>query len=120
MKNQREPIFSLTAKDFRWDYYVGSGKGGQKKNKTANCVRCTHEESKVSATGESGRSQHDNKKLAFSKVVRDPEFCKWLRIETARRCGEQEVINKRVRQSMADHNLKVEYKENGKWVKHHD
>lgn len=39
---ERKPILSVTKKDCRWDYYVGSGKGGQKRNRTSNCVRCTH------------------------------------------------------------------------------
>ena len=41
----REKLFTLTAKNFRWDYFRGSGKGGQKRNKTSSGVRCTHEES---------------------------------------------------------------------------
>ena len=35
MTEERKPLFSVTAKDCNWDYYRGSGSGGQKKNKTS-------------------------------------------------------------------------------------
>lgn len=41
----REPIVTVTAADCRWDYYRGSGAGGQHRNKTSSAVRCTHEPS---------------------------------------------------------------------------
>ena len=45
-------LFSVTAGDCKWDYYRGTGSGGQKKNKTSNCVRCTH-----TASGAVGKSE---------------------------------------------------------------
>ncbi len=37
MKN-KQLLFSVTKKDLRIDYYKGTGSGGQKKNKTENCL----------------------------------------------------------------------------------
>lgn len=45
MKKKRELVFSLTKDDFEWEYFRGTGKGGQKKNKTSSAVRCKHLES---------------------------------------------------------------------------
>ena len=38
----RELLFSVTADDCEWDYYNGTGKGGQNRNKRATCVRVRH------------------------------------------------------------------------------
>ena len=48
-------LFSVTAKDCRWDYFRGSGKGGQKSNMTSSRVRCTHKES--GAVGQSDETR---------------------------------------------------------------
>lgn len=112
----KKPILSLTQKDFTWQFYVGRGKGGQKKNKTANCCRCIHEASGVMATSEDGRSQRHNKELAFAKVVKNPVFKRWLNLECARILGHEAEIEEAVRRSLQPHNIKTEVKENGKWV----
>tara|TARA_Y100000034_G_C6909755_1_gene423770 strand:- start:9451 stop:9876 length:426 start_codon:yes stop_codon:yes gene_type:complete len=72
-------FFTLHLKDCRWDYYKGSGKGGQKRNKTENCARCTHEDSNSSARSEEGRSKDLNKKKAFKRLLDSYHFNSWLR-----------------------------------------
>jgi protein subunit release factor B len=113
----KELLFSVTAADCDWDYYRGSGAGGQKKNKTANCVRCTHRESGAAATSEDGRSQAHNKKNAFGKMARSDIFQKWLKLESARRNGEDLQVKEEVKRSMLANNIVVEGKENGRWTK---
>lgn len=66
----RELIFSFNKKDFRVDWYRGSGPGGQKVNKTSNCCRITHKETGLVASGEEGRSAARNKKKAFEKLTK--------------------------------------------------
>ena len=51
-------LFSVTAADCRFDYYRGSGKGGQKRNKTSSAVRCTHIASGAVGASDDTRSQH--------------------------------------------------------------
>ena len=115
MKNKK-PILSVTRKDCKWDYYVGSGKGGQKRNKTANCARCTHEASGAVGKSEQGRSQFQNRKLAFKQMAESKKFKNWIKIETARIMGRESDIKRKVEEAMNPKNLMVETKdENGNW-----
>ena len=66
MPKERKLLFSVTAKDCDWDYYRGSGAGGQKRNKTSNAVRCTHKDSKAVGKAEDTRSQLQNKIVLLS------------------------------------------------------
>lgn len=111
----KEILFSVTAKDCEWNYYRGKGKGGQKKNVTDNCVRCTHRESGAAAYSEDGRSQRQNKEKAFAKMARSEQFQKWLRYERAKREGLLLEVEQEVEKLMRPHNIKTEVKENGKW-----
>lgn len=110
----KEKILSITKKDFKFDYERGRGKGGQKRNKTSNAVRCTHIGSGVSAWCEESRSQLQNKRTAFYKVTRSPEFKKWLKVEIAKRSGELKSIERTVDSLMQESNLKIEYIERKK------
>ena len=51
LKKKKLKLVSLTAKDFRMDYFNGSGAGGQNRNKNKNCVRCFHDPSKSTNWG---------------------------------------------------------------------
>ena len=113
----KEILFSVTAKDCDWDYYRGSGKGGQKKNTCSNCVRCTHRESGATAYSEDGRSQRHNKEQAFGKMARSEKFQTWLRLERAKREGLLVDVESAVEKQMNPKNIKTEVKdENGKWI----
>jgi peptide chain release factor 1 len=65
----RELIFSATKKDFRIDYFSGTGAGGQYRNKHQNCVRITHIETGIVTTGQNQRSREANTKEAFHKMA---------------------------------------------------
>lgn len=112
----RKILFSVTAKDCRFDFYVGSGKGGQKRNKTSNCCRCTHIESGASGKSEEGRSQLKNKQKAFVRMATSDTFKKWHRIEVAKRTGVLRAVEVKVEEMMREKNLKIEKRINGKWV----
>lgn len=108
-------IFSVTIDDCRVDTYRGSGKGGQKRNKTSSAVRVYHEPSRAMGQAEDGRSQHQNKKLAFGRMARSEEMQKWLRLEAARRTGDMAKIEAKVEKEVQA--AKVEKKDdNGRWV----
>lgn len=115
-KKEKKPILSITAKDCRWDYYVGSGKGGQKRNKTANCVRCTHIESEAVGKSEDGRSQLHNKQAAFRRMAESEKFKLWLKFQVSKILGIEKQIQEDVDRAMLPKNLKVEiHTEDGLW-----
>ena len=47
----------LTKKDFKLDWFNGSGAGGQHRNKHQNCCRITHIESGLTSIGQDSRSR---------------------------------------------------------------
>lgn len=116
MEKKREKLFSLTKKDFRWDYFRGSGKGGQKRNKTESGVRCTHEESGAVGQSDDTRQQGKNKVIAFKRMTQTKEFKSWLKVESARATGMLKDVDDYVEREMKN-NIQVECREDGKWVK---
>jgi hypothetical protein len=113
----KKPLFSLTAKDCRWDFFVGSGDGGQNKQKTNSAARCTHEPSGAVGVSQEERSQELNKRKAFRKMAESKEFKTWLRIHVARITGEEEIMKQKVDEMMKPHNIKVEGNdEEGRWA----
>ena len=65
----REVIFSARKKDFKIDWYSGSGAGGQHRNKHQNCCRLTHIDSGFMETGQEHRDRPSNLKCAFKKLA---------------------------------------------------
>ena len=55
----------VTEDQFRYEWFSGTGKGGQHRNKHQNCCRCIHEPTGITANGTSSRSREDNKRNAF-------------------------------------------------------
>ena len=112
----RKPLFSLSkAKgDFIVQPFKGSGKGGQKRNKTMSCCRITHPASGAVAECQDERSYEQNKKRAFERLVKKPEFLNWHRIESARRMGLIANIEEVVERELV--NIKIEAVVDGEWV----
>lgn len=110
----KQILFSVTAADCEFVYTKGSGKGGQKRNKTSSAVYCTHKASGAQGYSEATRSQRTNKQEAFLKMANSEKFKKWHKIEVARRTGELDRINREVEKEMK--RIKVEVRENKKWV----
>lgn len=110
-------LFSVTASDCDWDYYVGSGDGGQNRQKRNTAVRCTHRASGAVGKASDGREQVLNRRRAFQRMTETQEFQSWMKVETARRMGQANTIEQKVDQEMAPSNIKTEHKNSqGKWV----
>lgn len=114
---QKELLFSVGIKDCKVDTFRSGGPGGQHQNKTSSGVRITHIESGAIGTSRETRSQPENKKRAFVRMVNTPEFKAWYKLEVARRMGAHVNTEVNVDEMMKPENLKIEVKdEQNKWV----
>lgn len=68
-KNIMEELH-LTKKDFKLEWFSGSGAGGQHRNKHQNCCRITHIESGIMCTGQNARSRVQNQREAFENLAK--------------------------------------------------
>ena len=55
----------VTLDQFRFEWFSGTGKGGQHRNKHQNCCRCIHEPTGITANGTNSRSREDNKRASY-------------------------------------------------------
>ena len=67
---ERELIFSATKKDFKLDWFSGTGAGGQHRNKHKNCVRITHIPTGLTTQCQEFKERPQNQKVAFKKLAR--------------------------------------------------
>lgn len=88
---KKERLFTLTEDDFLFKAKRGSGKGGQKKNKTSSAIQCWHEPSGAMGEAEDAREQSQNKKLAFKRCTDTVEFKVWLQMKIDAACGNIEI-----------------------------
>ena len=110
-------LFSVTANDCDFECSRGTGKGGQKRNKTSTKVRCVHRASGAAGISDDTRSQHQNKRIAFRRMAESKEFVAWHKMEIARRMGREKQAEEAVERAMAPRNLVVEGKVDGRWVR---
>lgn len=89
-KHKKEVLFSVTAADCRFDFFVGPGNGGPKKQKTKSACRYTHIESGAVGICRGDRMQLKNKQEAFRRMANTPEFLKWHKKKVAMLSGIEE------------------------------
>lgn len=111
----KERITILSQKDLEISYFCGSGAGGQARNKVASGVQMRHLESGAMGRASDSRSQHDNKKSAFNRMLADPRMKFWL----ARQIHEVrmgETIEQTIAAETKPEHLKYEIKNaSGQW-----
>lgn len=71
------PEYSYTRKDFVLDWYSGTGKGGQHRNKHQNCLRLTHIPSGLKSSAADARDRPTNLRNAFARLK--PKLEGWVR-----------------------------------------
>jgi protein subunit release factor B len=111
---KREKLFSVTAKDCDWDFFVGTGNGGQNKQKTNSACRCTHRASGAAGVAQDGRSQDLNKRKAFERMANTEVFQKWIKTEAMRRSGELAIIEAKVDEELTKAVVQVK-NDKGQW-----
>lgn len=116
---EKRLLFSLSKKngDFEVQPFKGSGKGGQKRNKTMSACRITHPASGAVSECQEERSFNQNKNTAFERLMEKPKFKAWFKIECARRQGRFKGIEDEIDRQMKLCNLVFETKVNDRWVK---
>ena len=85
------PEIHLTAKDFDLQWFSGTGKGGQHRNKHQNCCRITHKETGLSAVGTGSRSRVDNQREAFTQLAK--RILAHYAVPVERRTGAEVIRN---------------------------
>lgn len=114
--SEKRLLFSLTKDDFKVEAILGTGPGGQNRNKTATAIRITHPASGAVGFSQSDRSQLQNKRLAFKHLVESPKFKTWHKLECARRLSGK-TIEQVVEKQLAPGNIKIEVVDvDGKWI----
>lgn len=111
----KQKLFTVTANDCVWNYYRGSGPGGQKKNKTSNCARVVHEPSGAIGKGEQGRSQLENRQIAWKQMANSPAFQAWCRNRAYEISGDSEILKKKVEFELQTNTL-VEVEGEDGWI----
>ena len=113
--NKKELLFSVTKKDLKLCFFSGTGAGGQHRNRHMNCVRLQHPDSGANVTGQSFREQRSNIKEALNNLVKHPMFRLW-HAGKVKEMLSGETIDEKVDKMMQPDNLKIEHKNEGKWV----
>lgn len=113
--SKREHLISVTKKDFEIQWFKDSGGGGQHKNKHANCCRMIHRDSGVTTQCTDHRNRESNKKVAFQRMVKHPQFNLWLK-RKSQEVMEKKTVEQRVEEMMTPENIKTEVRVDGKWI----
>ena len=88
-KQNKVLLFSVTAKDFEIQTFTVGGHGGGGKDTSNSGVRLIHRDSGAVGEGREHRSNTQNRKSAFLKLVETKKFKDWHKTETARRMGQR-------------------------------
>jgi protein subunit release factor A len=106
----KSKLFSISIKDCRVDTFIGSGAGGQHKQKTSSGIRVTHEPSGAVGKCSENREQHLNKRVAFKRMAESKEFKTWVKIQAAKLQGKP-TVEELVDRAMEPKNLKIEVRD---------
>lgn len=115
----RKLVLSVSIKDCEvQEFRAGGpgGPGGQKQNKTSSAIRVIHHPSGARGESREQRSQLQNKRTAFTRMVGTLQFTMWMTRQLATGPSPEE----RVERDMAPENLRVEYRHDGRWVQSAD
>ena len=110
--SDKKLVLSVSIHDCEVQTFRAGGPGGQNQNKRDTGVRVIHHPSNARGESREERSQMQNKRTAFIRMVDTKEFKLWIKKAT----GQDAVVEAAVERAMAPHNIKTEVKQNGKWV----
>ena len=108
----RRKVFSVKLSDCDVTTFRAGGPGGQNQNKRDTGVRIVHVPSGAVGVSREERSQLQNKRKALARIASDPKFLVWCRVMALQLEPAESVVDR----MMEPGNLKVEVREDGKWV----
>lgn len=109
----REKVLSVTIHDCEVQTFRSGGKGGQNQNKRDTGVRVIHHPSGARGESREERSQLQNKKAAFRRMVDTPHFRYWVSVQT----GRVEDTEHYLERMMAPENIRIEVRgPDNRWV----
>lgn len=91
-------------------HFRSGGKGGQNQNKRDTGTRVIHHPSGARGESREERSQLQNKRAAFLRMVHSEKFQLWLRIETGR------ISVQEANFTIPTKEVKTEIRSGGRWV----
>lgn len=109
----RQLLFSVTLADCEIQDFSAGGPGGQHQNHSNTGIRIIHRESGARGESREERSQLLNKRKAFLRMTEHPKFKVWVNRQVWFR---GEPPEERVKRDMEPRKLRVEVREEGKWV----
>lgn len=113
--DKRERVTILHPKDLDVSYYCGSGPGGQARNKVASGVQIIHRETGAIGRASDSRSQADNKRNAFLRLLATPKMKFWIAAKVYE-VRQRETLEQTIERETQCNNLKFEIKNaEGKW-----
>ena len=117
MAEERQRINLLNKNDLEITWFNGGpGSGGQKRNKCQMCCRLFHPESGARAQATEERSQQQNLRKAFERLVKTPQMKFWISRKLYE-LRQKETLEETVARETTDEYLKYEVKdENGRWI----
>lgn len=108
----KQRVLSVTLADCDVQTKRGSGKGGQNRNKRDTAVRIVHKASGAIGESQEQRSQLQNKRAAFLRMVQTPKFKAWM----ARALGKVTLAEIEVSEAMRPRNIRTEVRVDGCWT----
>lgn len=111
-------LFSITSKDFETQTFSVGGHGGGGKDTSNSGVRLIHRASGAVGEGREHRRNTQNRRAAFERLAATKKFQDWLKIECAKRMGQQvpetpkEIrarVNQMVDEGLRDGSIRIEY-----------
>ncbi|MFH0848701.1 MAG: peptide chain release factor-like protein [archaeon] len=101
-------LFTVTKKDLRIDFFRAGGPGGQKQNKTSSACRILHLSSGAIGESREERSQIQNKKIAFRRMIETKKFQTWVKVQASARLAGFADVEAKVKAAMEPGNIKIE------------
>lgn len=110
---ERELILSVSIHDCEVQHFRSGGKGGQNQNKRDTGCRVIHHPSGARGESREERSQLQNKKAAFTRMIATGAFRMWLARETMA-AGDKAALDRKY--TLREEDVVVETRETGMWM----